>query len=176
MLGPVRLCLSPHHVERKRRMRVSRTSTHLGRDPDGFHDLVLRRSSLQSFLCVTAYAIGTLRHVRDRYGDQLLRLRRQRTIGESAGAESLERGERPGCKFPTPGRDFAAHLRINWDRCRRRAVWQSGIGPAAALPPHCVPAAYVRQGQSGLRIRDSRGTSSDITGTRAAPLACCGAG
>ena len=75
-------------------MRVRGAGAHFSGDPNRFHDFLLGGSLLQRELGVAADAIRTLRHVRDRYRDQLLGLRRQRAVRENLLAERAKRRQR----------------------------------------------------------------------------------
>lgn|GEM_PF-5251599 len=80
-------------------MRISPAGTHLGGDPDRFHHFLLRCPLVQGALGVAIDALGTLRHVGDGDGDQILHFARQRAVGEDAFAECLECGRRVRCQF-----------------------------------------------------------------------------
>ena len=46
-------------------MGVGAAGAHLGRDPDGFHQLLARGARMQGWLSVALDAIGALRDVRE---------------------------------------------------------------------------------------------------------------
>ena len=71
-------------------MGVGRTRAHLRGDPDGFHDLLGRRTVLESGFRVATDAVRALRDVRHGHGDQLLRAHGQSALGEDALAECAE--------------------------------------------------------------------------------------
>jgi hypothetical protein len=58
-------------------MRIGAAGPHLGRNPDRFHNFLVRGSVPQCRFGMTANAVGTLSDVCHRNGDELLRLRRQ---------------------------------------------------------------------------------------------------
>ena len=69
-------------------MSVSAPHAHFRGHPDGFHDLLGRCLMPHRFSDVAADAVWALRHMRNRNRDQLLRLRRKRTVSKNALAEA----------------------------------------------------------------------------------------
>ncbi len=81
-------------------MGVSAAGPHLRRHPDRFHQFFAGCSMPERCLRMAPDAVGALRYMRNRDGNQLLGLRRQRTIGENLLAERLEGLLRLGGKRP----------------------------------------------------------------------------
>jgi hypothetical protein len=71
-------------------MCVCTAGTHLGGDPNRFHDLLRRRSLLKGGAGMPANAIRALCHVRHRYGNQLFRFHRECPIGKHTLTERFE--------------------------------------------------------------------------------------
>jgi hypothetical protein len=84
-------CPIAQGVQGQRRMGVGPPGPHLGGDPNRLHDLFRACPLAARELGVPGDAIGALRHVGGRHGDQLLGLLRQGAIGEDGAAEVLER-------------------------------------------------------------------------------------
>jgi hypothetical protein len=82
---------SVHCSERDSAMRISAPRAHFGRNPNGFHDLLLRGALAQGRLRVPADAIGALRHMRDRNGDELL-VPASRSLATALPEGALARG------------------------------------------------------------------------------------
>src|SRR5215218_2702065 len=78
-------------VERDHGVGVGASGAHFGGDPDRLHDLRFGGALAQRDPGMAADAVRALGHVRDRHRDQLLRLFRQRAVGEDLLAERLER-------------------------------------------------------------------------------------
>jgi hypothetical protein len=76
--------------QRDRGVRVGASRPHLGGDPDGFHQLFARGAMAKGRFGVPPDAVGSLRDMGDRAGDQLLGLCRQRPFGEDLLAERLK--------------------------------------------------------------------------------------
>jgi hypothetical protein len=87
-------------------VRVDRTSAHLRRNPDSFHELLLGGARLRCRLRMAANAIRKLGRVRHRHRDQLLGLAGQGAVGKHAVAEDLEGIQRLGREFRALTRDL----------------------------------------------------------------------
>ena len=82
-------------------MRSGSTGSHLSRNPDRFHDLLLRCAFQRCPLRVGSNAIRTLRYVSHRDGDQVLCLPIQRTVLKNALTKRLKCCEDIRCEiFP----------------------------------------------------------------------------
>ncbi len=79
-----------HYIEGKKRLRESATRSHLGGNPNCFHDLLFGGAFLQSEIGVAADSIGTLGDLRHRDRDEFLEFRWQRAIGKYPLAERPE--------------------------------------------------------------------------------------
>src|SRR5699024_5812627 len=90
VLGSVAVAVSVEGVQRQRRVGVGPSGTHLGGDPDRFHDLLVGGSGLRRQAGVSLDAGRALGYVRDRYGDELLRARIERAVFEHGLAVGLE--------------------------------------------------------------------------------------
>src|SRR6185437_1505683 len=93
-------------------MRISAAGAHFRGDPDGLHDFLARRAMTQRSLGMTANAIGALRHMRHRNGNQLLGLRRQRPTCENLPAEVLKRFFGLGRQSPPLLRELTGQGRV----------------------------------------------------------------
>src|SRR5215208_2627637 len=71
-------------------MGIGAPGPHLRRDPDRLHQFLAPSALAQRSLGVTLDAVWALRHMRDRYCNELLGLGRQRAIREHLLAERLE--------------------------------------------------------------------------------------
>ena len=105
------MCMQ-HGVERERRVRIGSARAHLGRHPDGFHDLGLRGTRFERRLRVPANAVRALRHMRHRHRNQLLGLARLCTVGKYGSAKSLEGVERLRRQFAALARNVSAGVGI----------------------------------------------------------------
>ena len=95
------------------RSNLATAGTHLGRDPDGFHDLLCRRSLMEGGAGVAADAVWTLRHVCHGHRDQLLGPRGDCALGEYTPAERPKGLRGTGGKALALLRHFSGSLRIN---------------------------------------------------------------
>ena len=78
-----------HLVERQNGMGIGTTCAHLGSDPDCLHDLCLARLVAQCRLGMALDAIGALRDMCDRHGDQLFGLLIQCSLGKDGLTEMV---------------------------------------------------------------------------------------
>lgn len=85
-------------VQRQRGMRDRAAGAHLRRNPDGLHDFFGCRRVPEGSPRMATDTIRALCHVRDRYGDQLLRLGGKGPLSEDALAEGSEGFGRAGSK------------------------------------------------------------------------------
>ena len=85
------------------RVRKGAAGAHFGGDPDGLHDLLRIRTFPAGQLGVPLDAIGALRDVRNRNGDELFGLAIERTVCEHRAAKLLERSMCRRRKFPAAG-------------------------------------------------------------------------
>src|SRR5690606_12702254 len=99
-------------AQRHHGVRISSAGAHLRRNPDRLHDLLVRGTLSRGLLGVADDAIGTLRHMGHRDGDQLLGLLVQRARGEDLLAERLERRGRVRHQFAPPARQLGGACRI----------------------------------------------------------------
>lgn len=76
-----------HFDQGEKRMRVGTARPHLRRYPDRLHQFLVGRTRAERRLGVPFDAVRTLRDVGDGDGDDLLRLRGKRAIGEDMLAE-----------------------------------------------------------------------------------------
>src|SRR6185312_14361178 len=108
-------------------MRIRAAGAHLRSDPDRFHDLLAARPLAKRGARMTADAVGTLRHVRDRNGDQLLRFGGKRSFGKHALAECAKGTRWSGSKTASlfsdlPSRFGIERLALRCDRDGRRML------------------------------------------------------
>jgi len=88
-LPAVAVCCG-QRVKREHRVCVGAAGTHLGRHPDGLHDLPLACAAALRKPRVPADAVRALRDVRNGNCDQLLGLLRKRAVCEHLAAERLK--------------------------------------------------------------------------------------
>src|SRR5690606_3575737 len=112
-------------VERERRMGIGGTGTHLGSYPDRLHDFFRGGSLPPGDPGVSPDAVRALGHMRHRYGNELLGLRREGTLRKHLPAE---RAESLGRLWGERGA-FLRHGRRSWweemvvHKSPRWAVW-----------------------------------------------------
>ncbi len=71
-------------------MGISSPGSHLGRDPYRLHQFMARGAITKCCFRVPVDAVGALRYMRDRNGNELLGLGRQSSAGTDLPAERLE--------------------------------------------------------------------------------------
>ena len=86
--------VSSERMQGQRRVRVGPACAHLRGHPDRLHDLPCLRTFPAGELGVPLDAVGALRDMGNRNGDELFGLAVQRTVGEDGATELLECTER----------------------------------------------------------------------------------
>src|SRR5699024_12872855 len=104
---------------------VGPSGTHLGGDPDRFHDLLVGGSGLRRQASVALDAVGALGDVRDRDGDELLRAPIERAVFEHGLAGGFECVIGLRREFLPLGGDLGGGLRVERIRHCDSPWWTS---------------------------------------------------